>query len=196
MRIFARSLLVATILSTACTRPNQNLSVGTTAVAPPSTVMPDAGATASLWVTVTEVDVRIAVTERREDHEHGRKHDDDGDDDGVWVTLFKGQRQIDLLDATATEAFLAESMVPPGRVNAVKLILAPDALLVVNGQSIAIHCTTCTAGIVIVLDERPFVTKDGHLHLGLEFDLRASLLVGRDGLSLAPVVRLREAQHD
>ena len=184
-----------------CTRTNNGqVSTSLTASQPmtPTEIHP-AAKSAQLLVTVDSVKVHVVPPEA--DHAANAKSDhqdsEASDDDGHWYTVFSGSRQLDLLDVAADQSFLGSVDVPAGRVTQIRLVLAPTLTLVVDGESIAVSCPSCSeSGLKIVTAGDVQVLAGGHLMLTLDLDVRASLTLGNGGIGLSPVIRLGEKEDD
>jgi hypothetical protein len=193
-----------------CTRGNTGqVSASLTASQPMSpTEIHPAARTAQLLVTVVAVRVHVIPPEADEENQAANAnanakaktdHEDSEatDDDGHWYTVFSGSHQLDLLDIAADQSFLGSVTVPAGRVTQIRLILASTITLVLDGQSLAVSCPSCSeSGLKIVADDDIRVTAGGHLMLTLDVDVRASLTLGTGELSIAPVIKLSGAEDD
>jgi hypothetical protein len=132
-------------------------------------------------VTVTAVDVAIADD----------AVEDEAASDSGWVTVFEGAQPLDLLAADQVKAFLGASLAPAGRITQVRVVLAPDPTISIDGTVSSLRCPSCTpTGIKVVPHGTLTVPDGGTLDLTLAIDVRSSL--HRDGTDywLQPVVRL------
>lgn len=153
-------------------------------------------ANGSLLVTVTKVSVHVAGGD---DDDKGApeaepKSDADGDDadGGGWQVVFEGSKQVNLRDAVASEAFLAEQSIPAGKITQIRLLLADDAVVVDGERSAPVTCSSCsTSGLKIVTSGKLVVPEGGKVHITLDFDQQASLSGDASGYRLSPVVRLK-----
>jgi hypothetical protein len=206
MRISKSAPIVLAALLSACTSTNEGqVRLGLTSKTVPDlpAMLPkgmDAVPTsAQLMVTVTQVDVRVAVAKDNDKARPVAKVMPTDNDRDPWTTVFQGQQRLNLFDAAATEAFLGTASVPAGRITGIRMILANDAVLVVNGTSLPLACPSCTeTGIKVVMgDLDAVVTAGGHLHIALDFDLSLSLVMNDGALQLKPVIRIAEVDdHD
>jgi uncharacterized protein DUF4382 len=154
-----------------------------------------------LWVTVEAVKVHLVLPEN--ESERGESADNEpteprGDEvaeaaaeGGEWLTVFSGSRSIDLYDAVGTEAFLGSLPVPVGRIDQVRLVLAPDASLVAGGVTLAVTCPSCSeSGLKITIPGGLEVAPGGMLHLTLVVSIRKSIRIELDRVMLRPVIRI------
>lgn len=138
---------------------------------------------ARLEVTVNEVAVHVADT--------GDAESPAPPENEAWVTVFAGAQALDLAQVDATRAFLGSADAPAGKLTQVRLVLAADPTMIVDGVERPVACPSCTrSGLKIVPHGTLTVPEGGTLDLELRFDADASL--GHDGEAwrLDPVLRL------
>jgi hypothetical protein len=152
-----------------------------------------------LVVTVDQVKLHVAV----------KGADDEADDDSAletdtstdmttsgWKMAFSGSTDVDLLDATATEALLSTIVVPAGKITQVRLVLS-DAKLIEGDTTLPVTCSSCAeTGLKIILGGKVDVVDGDRLHLQLDFDQATSLTHDGAGYRLAPVIKLVKADQD
>ncbi|MCC6528178.1 MAG: DUF4382 domain-containing protein [Polyangiaceae bacterium] len=109
----------------------------------------------------------------------------------TWVTAFAGQELIDLFDVRASHTFLAEAVLPAGRVTQVRLRLGDAPTLVVDGLAQAVRCPSCDeTGIKVVPTGDLEVSEAGHLDLLLDFHGSLVESDGSGGYLLVPVLHV------
>jgi hypothetical protein len=174
---------------------NATVEVGTTSsnlTAPPdATVVQAPSAAPHLRITVTSVSVHVAGNDGPNDAVKNDKGAPQVDDTSGWITVFSGNKTLDLADTAEVEAFLASAPIPAGKVTQIRLILAGDATLVEGSNEIAVSCPSCTqTGLKIVTRGEVTVPSGGTLHLTLDFDQGASLSANGDAFTLNPTIKV------
>lgn len=143
-----------------------------------------------LVITVTEVNVHVAVAGGEDDSASGEDPGGSG-----WITVFSGKTDVDLFDATSTEELLGSLAVPAGKITQVRLVLA-GAALVEGATTTAVTCPSCSeSGLKIVTEGKLEVAAGDTLHLALDFDQARSLTQDESGYRLAPVIKVVGAEH-
>ncbi len=168
------------------------MKVGITAQALQSTT-PSSGSGATterhLVITVTEVTVHFAATRADDEAKADRTSAKDTGEAG-WITVFTGEKKVDLFDATSTEELLASTTIPAGKITQVRLVLA-GAELVDGATTTAVSCPSCSeSGLKIITEGKVEVAVGGTLHLALDFDQAKSLTEDEAGYRLAPVLKI------
>ncbi|HEU4405945.1 MAG TPA: DUF4382 domain-containing protein [Polyangiaceae bacterium] len=163
--------------------------------------VPAEAAGGNLVVTITKVSVHVAGD--GDDGDEGKGRDpakgpaegEPGDDadGGGWEVIFEGSKRVNLRDAAASEAFLAEERIPAGKITQIRLLLAEDAAVEDGERSAPVTCSSCsTTGLKIVTTGKLVAPEGGRVHLTLDFDQQASLSGdAATGYRLAPVVHLK-----
>ena len=174
-----------------------SLEVGITAqalqVTPPSSAGSGATTQRHLVITVDQVKLHVAATGADDDSAHDT--DTDTGRSG-WKMAFSGSTEVDLFDATSTEALLSSIVVPAGKITQVRLVLA-GAKLVEGATTTAVTCPSCLeTGLKIILGGKVDVVEGDRLHLQLDFDQATSLTHDETGYRLAPVIKLVNAHED
>lgn len=169
----------------------QALATTTSAEAPA-----EAGAAnGSLLVTITKVSVHVAGGDDdkgRDDKGAPEAEPVDDDEGGGWHVVFDGSKQVNLRDAAASEAFLAEQTIPAGKITQIRLLLADDAVVADGERSAPVTCSSCsTSGLKIVTSGKLVVPEGGKVHITLDFDQQASLSGDASGYRLSPVIHLK-----
>ena len=176
-----------------------SLEVGITAqalqVTPPSSAGSGATTQRHLVITVDQVKLHVAATGADDDSAHDTDTDTDTGRSG-WKMAFSGSTEVDLFDATSTEALLSSIVVPAGKITQVRLVLA-GAKLVEGATTTAVTCPSCLeTGLKIILGGKVDVVEGDRLHLQLDFDQATSLTHDETGYRLAPVIKLVNAHED
>jgi hypothetical protein len=173
------------------------ISVGaqSTALSLPSTTgLVPAGT--HLFATVTEVDVHLADDMGTGPTPNPAPGVQTQANDLGWATVFSGQKQLDLLDASQVGVFLGDQTVPAGRVTQVRLVLAANPTLQTATGTVAVDCPSCTeTGIKVVTAGDVIVQAGATLRLTLVFDMDQSLTSNGMSFRLDPVVQLRVAEQ-
>jgi hypothetical protein len=127
-----------------------------------------------------------------------RVDDDDGSDDGHWITLSTGATTVDLkaLNGSAS-AFIGDADVPIGNYNIIRLNVTEAKAVWMNGTEQAVKVPGHAIRIVGFFS----VEQDKETRLTLDFRLDKSLIqLGNGNLLLKPVVKMmgehRERPHD
>ena len=172
-----------------------SVEVGITAqalqtVAPPSGGS-DAASQRHLVLSVTEVNVHVAATGGDRANDESAPGEDPGG--SGWITVFRGETDLDLFDATSTEELLGSLTVPAGKVTQVRLVLA-GAKLVDGSTTLPVTCPSCSkSGLKIVTEGKVEVAAGETLHLALDVDQTRSLTKDESGYRLAPVIKITGA---
>lgn len=175
-----------------------------------STTISDSHASARVRIKVKEIRVHIAGTDVDKNpgavkgavkpvgSPEGTPDVDDGASDGKeggagWITVFKGERLIDLDRTASLDAILGSAHAKPGKLTQVRLILDGAAVLVENGVETPLACGSCdTSGLKIVPKGTTRLESGTHRRLVLAVDLGKSLVDEGGQLRLKPVLRLAD----
>jgi hypothetical protein len=169
-------------------------------------VGPDAGpgtrASAHVRVKVKEIRIHVAgnddskgAGQQAADKAAATATDDaegDGKDGGNgWVTVFTGDRTLDLDGAASLDAILGSGHAKAGKLTQVRLILDGQAVLVDAGAETPLACGSCdTSGLKIIPKGNARLEAGGHHHFVIAFDVAKSLVDEGGELRLKPVLRL------
>ena len=181
-----------------------SLELGITAQPLETTALPSEGsgptaAQKHLVVTVDQVKLHVAVTGADNEADDDSAPEADTSTDMTtsgWKTALSGSTDVDLLDATATEALLGTIVVPAGKITQVRLVLS-DAKLIDGDKTLPVTCSSCAeTGLKIILGGKVNVVDGDRLHLQLDFDQATSLTHDEAGYRLSPVIKLVKASED
>lgn len=166
---------------------------------------PDAGPgahpSAHVRIKVKAIRVHVAGSDDAKGQAHGNgaaagTDDDtasgDGKDGGNgWVTVFSGERTLQL-DRTATlDSILGSAHAKPGKITQVRLILDGQAVLVEGAAETPIACGSCdTTGLKVIPRGDARLESGGRHHFVIAFDIDKSLVDEGGQLRLKPVLRL------
>ena len=116
--------------------------------------------------------------------------DGQGGGDG-WVTVFTGDRTIELDRTVSLDAILGSAHAKAGKLTQVRLILDGQATLVDAGVETPIACGSCdTSGLKIIPRGKARLEAGGHHHFVIAFDIDKSLIDEGGQLRLKPVLHL------
>lgn len=205
MRFISSSLLLSGVLAmtmAGCANEGgggeASVELGITAQPIQATGLPTEGpaptaAQKRLVITVDQVKLHVAVKGADDEAEDDLTPEADTSTDMTtsgWKMAFSGSTDVDLLDATATEALLGTIVVPAGKITQVRLLLS-DAKLIEGDKTTPVTCSSCAeTGLKIILGGKVDVVDGDRLHLQLDFDQATSLTHDGAGYRLAPVVKL------
>ena len=169
---------------------------------------PDPGATAAetsaapagarVRLRVKEVRVHVAGDDdgaKGNGNGNGAKADDATDDGksggNGWVTIFTGDRTIELNHDVALDSLLGSARARAGRLTQVRLVLDGQATLVDGTTETPIACGSCeTSGLKIIPKGNTRLESGGTHHFVIAFDIAKSIVDEGGQLRLKPVLRL------
>lgn len=115
--------------------------------------------------------------------------DDDGTGDG-WVTVFSGEKTIELDRTTSLDSVLGSAHVKAGKVTQIRLVLDGQAVLVEGGTETPLACGSCDTSGLKVIPRNLRLDPGERGHFLLAIDLDQSLVDEGGALRLKPVIRL------
>ena len=164
---------------------------------------PDAGpgtrASAHVRVKVKEIRIHVAGDGGGNGAaKSGGPNADETADDGKaggngWVTVFTGDRTIDLDRSVTLDSILGSAHASAGKLTQVRLVLDGQATLVDGGTERPIACASCdTSGLKILPKGSARLESGGHHHFVIAFDIDKSIVEEAGELRLKPVLRLAQ----
>lgn len=169
-----------------CSEDNENSidnPEGTAKVAVKLTDAP--GDYEQVWVEVEDVKIKLdAATSNETEGEAGEEEG--------WMSLEGVENQrINLLDLTGgVTELLAETEIPAGHLQEMRLVLADNNTIVVDGQELVLDTPSAQqSGLKVKVDQE--LVADTYYTFILDFDVDKSVVSqGNGGYSLKPVLRL------
>ncbi len=171
------------------------------------TAAPEAGAaahpSAHVRITVKEIRLHVAGSDDGSKGNSAGKgaaanDDDAADGDGKdsgngWVTVFSGDRTIEL-DHTATlDSILGSAHAKPGKITQLRLVLDGQAVLVEGAVETPIACASCdTSGLKIIPRGDARLESGGHHHFVIAFDIDKSIVDEAGQVRMKPVLRIAQ----
>ncbi len=115
----------------------------------------------------------------------------EGDGPG-WVTVFSGDRVIDISAGSSLHEILGAVEVPAGRVTQIRLVLASTAQLIDGNEITDLACGSCEQSGLKIVPGGPITLEPGEREqLVLAFDVEQSVVQEGDAVRLKPVIRLQ-----
>ena len=120
--------------------------------------------------------------------------DGDGKDGGNgWVTVFSGERTIELDHTVTLDSMVGSAHARPGKITQLRLILDGAAVLVEGGVETPIACSSCdTSGLKVIPRGEARLESGGHHRFVIAFDIDKSLIDEGGQLRMKPVLRLAQ----
>lgn len=183
------------------------LGVTATALSPATLRAERVSTTSGLRLTITSVRIHVADAGKGDDPMMPGKPDDNDDKDkdkgdknkdddkgNGWLTIFSGTETVDLFAAVATETVIGSIPMTGGKLTEIRVVLANNPVLVVDGISMPVQCPSCTeSGIKVIMPKAIALAQGSTLNLALEIDQNASLSLDGGFWRLDPVIHLKEA---
>ncbi len=141
-----------------------------------------------VWVEVVDVMVKM---EAEATAETGTETTETGDEEG-WVSLgITEAKEINLLELTGgVTELLAETELPAGYLQEMRLVLGDNNSIIVDGQELVLDTPSAQqSGLKVKVDQE--LQADTYYTFILDFDVDKSVVSqGNGGYSLKPVLRL------
>lgn len=142
-----------------------------------------------VWVEVEDVMVKM---EAETTAETGTETDAESGDEEGWISLGVGEtKEINLLELTGgVTELLAETELPAGYLQEMRLVLGDNNSIIVDGQELVLDTPSAQqSGLKVKVDQE--LQADTYYTFILDFDVDKSIVSqGNGGYSLKPVLRL------